>query len=217
VIKKYYHYLINGHIVSRCKIYYYLFTNKDIKLQIGGGYHLINDWINGDIIAGNIYLNAKNRYPIPSETVNVIFAEQFIEHISFDDARKCLKECYRILKPNGTIRLSTPDLVGLIDVYNDENSKVVRSEALLRHKSNHNADLTTPCHFINDFFRLWGHSFIYDYETLVSQLESAGFSNIRRTSFGQSKNPYLRNKERHADVEWMKDAFQIIIEAEKKQ
>jgi len=37
-------------------------------------------------------------------------AEHFIEHISFADAVKFLAEVRRLLKPGGTLRLSTPDL-----------------------------------------------------------------------------------------------------------
>ena len=39
-----------------------------------------------------------------------VMAEHFIEHISFADAVKFLAEVRRLLKPGGTLRLSTPDL-----------------------------------------------------------------------------------------------------------
>jgi predicted SAM-dependent methyltransferase len=184
-------------------------------LQIGGGYHTKYGWLNGDLIAGDIYLNATKRFPFPNESFDLIFAEQFIEHLSFDEGFCCLQECCRVLKKGGRIRLSTPDLERLSSLYKDENPVVDIKTAMERHRKNHNRTLTTACHFLNDIFRLWGHSFIYDEETLRLQLERAGLSNFSRQKFGCSDNKALGNLERHADSEWMRDAFQLILEAEK--
>lgn len=193
----------------------YLHSNADRKLQIGGWIHTIDGWLNGDLIAGEIYLNATKRFPFPDESCDLIFAEQFIEHLSFQEGCYCLRECYRVLKKGGKIRLSTPDLEGLCSLYKDQNPDVDLKTAMERHKKGHNRELTTACHLLNDNFRLWGHSFIYDEGTLRMQLERAGFSNIVRKKFGDSDEKELVGLERHADVEWMKNAFVIVLEAQK--
>ena len=48
------------------------------------------------------------------------------------------------------------------------------------------------------------------------RMDEAGFSNISRYKFGCSNEKAMVALERHFDVEWMKDAFQLILEAEKK-
>lgn len=202
--------LFRGRTIQR-----YLTRAGDKKLQIGGGYHTLDGWLNGDLIAGDIYLNATKRFPFPDDSFGFIFAEQFIEHLSFGDGSKFLKECRRVLKKGGKIRLSTPDLKLLISTYEGRNPNVSLGRAMERHKNNHNKSLTTACHFLNDYFRLWGHSFIYDEDTLTLQLKNIGFSNITRQEFGYSEDKNLSGLERHADLEWMKDAWALILEGEK--
>ena len=211
------HFVTKGHLFRKYRIKKYLFVKRNTlkKLQIGGGYHTKHNWINGDLIAGEIYLNVVRKFPFPDGSIDIIFAEQFIEHLDFDDGFRCLNECHRVLKEGGKIRLSTPDIESLISTYKDQNPKVRLKTAMERHRKNHNRGLSSPCHFLNDFFRLWGHSFIYDKHTLILQLKNAGFSNITRQEFGYSKDEYLSDLERHADVEWMKDGWALILEGEK--
>lgn len=214
-IKQIWHFISRGYISRKWRIRMYLRGKDPRKLQIGGGYHTLDGWLNGDLIAGDIYLNATKRFPFPDESVDYIFAEQFIEHLDFEEGLLCLRECYRVLKNGGNIRLSTPDLEALCSLYEDQNPDVDLNTAMDRHITQHNKELTTSCHFLNDFFRLWGHSFIYDEETLRIQLRRAGFSKIVRKKFGDSDEKELAGLERHADVEWMKNAWTLILEGTK--
>ena len=214
-IRQIIHFFINGHVISKLKISRYYKNNEIKKLQIGGGNHLKRGWLNGDILNGNIYLNATDKFPIESSSFDYIFAEQFIEHLDFESGKKCLKECFRVLKPNGIVRMATPDLKGLLSIYNNTNSIVNSKEVLSRHRKNHNQDCLNLCHFLNDNFRFWGHSFIYDVETLETLLLDIGFQNINHVRFGVSNFPELNGLEIHADAEWMKSAYQIIIEVKK--
>jgi len=183
---------------------------------VGGGRHTIPGWLNGDIIAGDIYLDATKRFPLPDNCLDYIFAEQFLEHISYESGLHFLREAYRVLKPGGVIRQATPVLGGLIDVYLDQNKVVSQRVAIQRHVNHLGyAGGFNACRFLNDFFRLWGHQFIYDWETLADAHRQAGFINIQWPSFGESDHQPLRNRERHADVDWMKSAFVIICEATK--
>ncbi|MDR8393381.1 methyltransferase domain-containing protein [Aliifodinibius sp. S!AR15-10] len=160
-------------------------------------------------------MNATKKMPFPDYSVDYIFAEQFIEHITLDDGKYFINESYRILKNGGVLRLATPDLFLLYQIYLDQNDMVSQKEVVERHKNNHNPDVMNTCHFNNDMFRLWGHQFIYDYSTLEKVLHLAGFKEVNRLSFGESSIDELSNLERHADTEWMKNVFQIILEAKK--
>lgn len=111
-----------------------------------GGYHAVDGWLNADLIAGDIYLDATKRLPLPDGCFGFIFAAQFIEHVSLRDGRRFSEECYRILRPGGVIRLSSPDLDRLVDVYGDGNPRVRLEEAMARHESRHSHSLWTGCH-----------------------------------------------------------------------
>ena len=117
--------------------------------------------------------------------------------------------------PNGIIRLGTPDLEKLLLTYRDRNPEVSLKEVVERHRTNHNRRCHTKAEYLNDMFRLWGHSFIYDFETLSAVLTEVGFVNITRVSFGESHEDDLRGLERHADRSWMRDGVNLFIEARK--
>ena len=135
--------------------------------------------------------------------------------MNFNSGKNCLEECYRVLKPGGLLRIATPDLKGLFSVYENNNIIVSSQEVLERHRKNHNKDCFNLCHFLNDNFRMWGHSFIYDIETLEKLFLSIGFQNIKHVKFGTSEHSELNGLEVHADTQWMKSAYQIIVEVKK--
>jgi predicted SAM-dependent methyltransferase len=47
-------------------------------------------------------------------TFDYIFSEHMIEHVDHDGAVAMLRECYRVLKPGGTICMATPDLAVIV-------------------------------------------------------------------------------------------------------
>jgi len=211
------HWIGAGHIARKVNVRRWLRKEKKKILQIGCGPHKIDGAMNADIINGDIYIDATEKMPIPSDSVDFIFTEQFIEHLSYEEGRFFVTEAHRILKPGGVLRQATPSLEGLIKVYNGENKYVDTEEAIERHRKNHSRISTkTEAQFLNDFFRLWNHKLIYDKKTLKKLHEGVGFEKLEWKNFGESEYNKLRNLERHADVEWMKKAFVIICEAEKK-
>jgi len=54
----------------------------------------------------------------PSDSVDAIYLGQMIEHLNpIYEAPAFLVECFRMLKPGGKIRITTPDLTILLDAY----------------------------------------------------------------------------------------------------
>ena len=66
---------------------------------------------------GTIFLDATRPFPIPADSFALVFGEHVIEHLEFDEAAAMLRECQRILRPGGRIRLATPDLAQIIALY----------------------------------------------------------------------------------------------------
>ena len=106
-------------------------------LQVGGGRHDINGWLNGDLIGGDIYLDARRPLPFADGTFDYVFTEHFLEHLSLNDGVFFLQEAYRILKPGGVLRQSTPSIAARIDIYLDRHPGVSREKVLERHFGNH--------------------------------------------------------------------------------
>ncbi len=55
--------------------------------------------------------------PFRNNTFDVVYSSHFLEHISKASASVFLRECYRVLKPDGIIRVVVPDLAAIVDTY----------------------------------------------------------------------------------------------------
>ena len=97
----------------------YIKNNEIKKLHVGAGSRKIKDWLNTDIGNKKIIpvVDVTKKFPFNDNIFDYIFSEHMIEHINYRDGLKMLNESYRVLKVNGKIRISTPDLQFLIDLY----------------------------------------------------------------------------------------------------
>ncbi|MFA5000086.1 MAG: methyltransferase domain-containing protein [Patescibacteria group bacterium] len=88
-------------------------------LNIGCGKIYHTDWINLDLVSspGIKGHNIKKRLPFPDNSLDFVYHSHILEHLRQNEAKKFIKECYRILKPEGLIRIAVPDLEKLCEEY----------------------------------------------------------------------------------------------------
>ena len=55
--------------------------------------------------------------PLKDNSSSVVYSYHFFEHIPRQSSQDFLKECFRILKPNGVIRLVLPDFENIARTY----------------------------------------------------------------------------------------------------
>jgi len=55
-------------------------------------------------------LNKENKLPLEDNSINVIYCSHVLEHLHNENIQFLLDEFYRILKPNGVVRILVPDL-----------------------------------------------------------------------------------------------------------
>lgn len=145
---------------------------------------------------GYLYLrhDAARPFPLDDRSVDWVYSEHFIEHLSPDDAIAWLAEMRRVLSPSGFIRLSTPDLekyaVGYCDpseaffeVHHERLGRMLPSERRPRRKA----------WMLNQIFYLWGHRWIYDLDELVLAATAAGFplNAVTQTAYRQGRDPEI--------------------------
>ena len=173
------------------------------RLEIGAGPNGKSGWLATDLnayVAPNgtrvAALDATKPFPIPSDCFDFIFTEHMIEHIGFDDGLNMLSECYRVLKPSGVLRVVTPSLGFLLKVVSSDRNVL---EERYREWSVTTCEVYPPAvtnaFFLNNFMRNWGHTFIYDHETLQLALRLAGFREIYKRALNASGYEPLRNIE----------------------
>ena len=218
------HQIVRHRVVSE-----YLASHSVRKLQIGCGGNILAGWLNSDLnpvrsmgvyIANRqgspsskgvaprplrdvIFVDATKRLPFPDGAFDYIFSEHMIEHIPFRAATGLLGEIFRVLKPGGILRLSTPDLRFLIDLSGAQKTEVQQryiawaTGSFLSGVQLPNNLSGADTFVINNFVRNWGHQFIYDQKTLWDVLASRGFSTMTRCDPGESDDANLRGIESH--------------------
>jgi predicted SAM-dependent methyltransferase len=186
-------------ILDRSIAAHYLARSKEPKLHIGCGNNAMPGWLNTDYFPNShdiMYLDATQAFPFKDETFDYIFSEHMIEHIPYGDGQKMLAECCRVLKPSGTIRISTPNLDFLIDLARPDKSDLQR--AYIKWSSYSfvaGAPEDNETFVINNFVRNWGHTFIYDKRTLHQAMTSAGFAQTTSCDLQESQHAALRGLE----------------------
>jgi SAM-dependent methyltransferase len=106
------------------------------------------------------YLDARKPFRLPSASVDAIYSSHMLEHLSPSSGAHCVRECYRVLKPRGILRVAVPNLEQLIDQF----------------------DRTDPAPFLMAFFqneqrrRRNRHAWHYTALSLVTLITDCGFS-----------------------------------------
>ncbi|HLZ89424.1 MAG TPA: methyltransferase domain-containing protein [Puia sp.] len=126
----------------------------------------------------------KKPIPLPSESLEGIYTEHCLEHITLDACLGTLKDFHRLLKPGGNVRIIVPDAQIYLDLY--QARKTDPSIVLPYGEKEATAAIS-----INRIMRLHGHLFIYDAETMGYLLEKAGFRNIKKESFSHGRDKRL--------------------------
>jgi predicted SAM-dependent methyltransferase len=104
----------------------YVASHSVRKLHLGSGPIGLPGWFNTDLSPQTdsvVYLDARKPFVIDDETFDYVFSEHMIEHISRSAGLFMLRECWRVLKPGGTIRVATPDLAVVLGLYSDSRGR----------------------------------------------------------------------------------------------
>jgi len=159
-------------------------------LNVGAGDWPLPGFLNLDRAPGaDVRLDAALSLPFRTSAVDAIYCEHFLEHLSQAEGAAFLRECRRVLRPQGVLRVVTPDLAGLVRQYWSPHWRDAEWDR-------HGYDwLATPCEMLNLALRAWGHRWVYDEEELVRLARLAGLTPCRRYEPGQSQTPALRGLE----------------------
>jgi len=155
---------------------------RDLKLNLGCGEKFKPDWINVDAYAPNaLPLDLREPFPFDDNSAEIIYSEHFFEHLEYPkEATRFLKECWRVLSPDGTLSLVVPDTEWPLRAYVENDSGYFK----LAREKYHPKWCDTKMHNLNYHFRQGDeHKYAYDFETLAAVLEKNGFDDICRRDF----------------------------------
>ncbi|HEU5162386.1 MAG TPA: methyltransferase domain-containing protein [Thermoanaerobaculia bacterium] len=176
-----------------------------LRLHIGSGPVRLPGWTNVDnqkYPGVDHVLDVTRSMPWKRGEAELIFAEHFIEHLSYDDGLRFLRECRRILRPDGILRLSTPNLDWVWHMQYHPGQWSDPSEAV------------RDAFWMNKAFRGWGHQFLYNLPALEATLRAAGFAEVAPTKYGESQHEALRGLESHEQyVDTPELPHVVVVEA----
>jgi SAM-dependent methyltransferase len=99
-------------------------------LNLGCGARVHPDWENVDFQAAVPRVRAydlRKGIPFPDAAFDVVYHSHLIEHFSKQLAPVFLRECHRVLKPGGLLRIAVPDLEAIVRGYLDALEKASQS------------------------------------------------------------------------------------------
>lgn len=166
---------------------------NDNYLNFGCGDNVIDGFVNADFFRCRFWRNVKGqaiwqldfRHPLncPDNFFDGIYSEHTLEHLYPDDAHKVLKELYRVAKTGAYIRVTVPDLEKYVQYYRCEYDMIDVSEFKKRFSSG--------CSAIRNMTQNYFHLSAWNYEELKDALETAGFTDVQKMSYGDSRDVRL--------------------------
>jgi predicted SAM-dependent methyltransferase len=183
------------------KIQGYLDNNPLKKLQLGTSKSPMTGWLNTDLLPVSrdvVYFDVTRRFPLKDGVFDYVYSEHMIEHIDHQSALSMLRECFRVLKAGGKIRISTPDLKVLTGLHSAEKTAFQKHYIdFMAKRWVPEAEYCKDVFVINTAFCAWGHQFLYDREMLGATMSRVGFEDIRFYQPGVSGDEHLRGIESH--------------------
>ena len=104
-----------------CEVVDSAVPSRPALLNIGCGSHFHGDWVNLDVAPRDSAVLAHDvtQHPLPfaDGTFDAVYHSHVLEHLPKTEAPVFLKECLRVLKPGGVLRIAVPDLERICRLY----------------------------------------------------------------------------------------------------
>jgi SAM-dependent methyltransferase len=197
-------------------------TNK-LRLHLGCGPVRLEGFVNIDIAPAPLSMNVLWGLPFEDGQAELAYLSHLLEHLFFpNDVNFVLAELFRVLEPDGLIRVVVPDIEACLLAYRDNDQAFF--DARREHFSWWPADATTLENFLtyagvgtepNYLFE--SHKYGYDFATLEKALRNAGFTQIRRCHFQGSASPHLHVEHLSEAASWSAGEryLSLFVEARK--
>ncbi len=164
-----------------------------MKLNLGCGTNKISGWENYDAD-----VDIGKRLPFADHSAEFIFIEHCVEHIDYYAAIEFFKECRRVLKPKGVLRVVVPSIEMIRNCGDDDYYKLAA-------KWGATPDVRGAMHAI---LYSHGHKTAWTASLMEATLKFAGFDNVKQCKVHESEHAELCGVEGHHRV--IGEKFNVI-------
>ena len=151
--------------------------SSELRLHLGSGFLSKPGWIDIDLAGARADLvwNLKHGIPFEDGSVDAVFHEHLLEHLTLRNGFQLTRECHRTLKPGGVLRVGVPNAGACLRSYAGiDDPDWAQSRP-------------TPMLAVHALFYEHGHRAMYDERLLVAVLSAAGFVDVTPREFGDSR------------------------------
>ncbi|MGP0098980.1 MAG: class I SAM-dependent methyltransferase [Terriglobales bacterium] len=173
----------------------------ELKLNIGCGTAGLEGWVNIDnspsILLSRLPLgrrifklpdwpsgvrrvDVRKRIPFPDSSVSCIYSSHTFEHFTYEESLAVSRECFRVLKPGGILRIVVPDLEILVRDYLSDTANPMASHRFI-------SRLLLTANFRDIVHAGAHHKQMFDSRSLLHMLREAGFAAPEFSAFGSSR------------------------------
>lgn len=185
-------------------------------VQYGCGFTAPVEWVNYDAsptlrfeklpFIGTLYTRNSRRFPanvrygdivkgLPETpgSCDGIFCSHILEHLSYTDFQSALKNTYHILKPGGIFRGVVPDLRAAVRNYIETYEQTESPASMLMRNTMLGTEIKgrSAASVLKNIYGHSRHLWMWDYKSLLFELNKAGFVNIRECFFGDSRDAFF--------------------------
>ncbi len=166
-----------------------------MKVQFGSSGNLMEGWLNLQESNGDI----TKPLPFKNDSVDFIFIEHVLEHVTPLQGFRFLKEAHRVLKPKGVIRVIVPDVKKIYLEYTQDYLNFVDGSmdqwwaAANAGTPKHPCDAKTA---VETILSCHGHKAAYDEDLLYVFVSAAGLD-AHLPEYGKSRYPELNGIDFH--------------------
>jgi hypothetical protein len=144
-------------------------------------------------------MDAAHPWPFAERSLDAVLCEHMIEHVPKRVGLHMLREMRRTLKPDGWVRIVTPDLTWLarriLQPASQAETRYLRFlDQFMGGRVNSWCDVANVCFYEH------GHRYIWSIEELRSELRGCGFGELTVTRAGQPRQAVFAGCEGHPRV-----------------
>lgn len=182
-----------------------------MKLSIGAGARRIPGWVHLDIdpaLQPDIVADITQPLPLPDASVSYILCEEVVTQISIEACIGFLRECRRVLRPGGVVRVLMPDLHRFVTAYLEQPDWLVR---IWNQHVGIPLRYDTAAEVLNYGLRGVG-LFVYDRQTFDRMAADGGFD-VVNVEFNQSVHEPLRGLDMRGPGETLTTYLELLPSA----
>lgn len=152
------------------------------KLELGSGPVRREGWVTVDMCKGaDVFWDLRLLLPFCDNSFSFVYSSHVIEHFSYRQLDRVLREMYRVLAPGGVMSVCVPDARLFIDLYTSRDNP----DHLLEYAPA--VPSRQPMDVLNYIFYMDGqHKHMFDPESLIYHLGMRGFVDCRERTFDPS-------------------------------